>query len=366
MSHLLQVKDVRDHRIENRMESFFLAETAKYLYLLFDPDNFLHNTGGHGELIHTPSGECVISAGGYIFNTEAHPLDLAAIHCCSAEKKEAEAILQSFHDNLNLLELLDIGLETESKKIGKKLYKRKKQEKQNLPEFKMDTVESEITKTNSEAVTLGNINPDNSLNTTDTPSFISEALPLGKLSDETIEELMGPSDSESREMSGSQTEDHQVSVEPPLSSNIGAKSAVQDQLPSDIESQDLTNTDSEPQNEVESQSETQSQPQSQSETQPSTSSGQSVKIYSEEITLETGRKKQTFELAQQILDLFSSVGSKVTEQIVKKPNMSDLYAALANYSIAISFKPHIMRCPAQPFHSRLSVWGEMFEDVPAF
>jgi hypothetical protein len=27
------------------MESFFLAETTKYLYLLFDPDNFIHNPG---------------------------------------------------------------------------------------------------------------------------------------------------------------------------------------------------------------------------------------------------------------------------------------------------------------------------------
>ncbi|KAK7884738.1 hypothetical protein WMY93_027861 [Mugilogobius chulae] len=31
------VKDLRDHQLDNRMESFFLAETIKYLYLLFDP-----------------------------------------------------------------------------------------------------------------------------------------------------------------------------------------------------------------------------------------------------------------------------------------------------------------------------------------
>lgn len=37
------------------MESFFLAETAKYLYLLFSPD---HD----------------ISLDRYVFNTEAHPL----------------------------------------------------------------------------------------------------------------------------------------------------------------------------------------------------------------------------------------------------------------------------------------------------
>ena len=41
------VKDVRDHTLEDRMESFFLAETTKYLYLLFDVDN---------EIIHKPKG----------------------------------------------------------------------------------------------------------------------------------------------------------------------------------------------------------------------------------------------------------------------------------------------------------------------
>lgn len=76
------IKNVRDHRKEDRMESFFLAETTKYLYLLFDPDNFLNNNGGHGEVIETPNGECVIEAGGYIFNTEAHPIDPAALRCC--------------------------------------------------------------------------------------------------------------------------------------------------------------------------------------------------------------------------------------------------------------------------------------------
>ena len=45
------------------MESFFLAETTKYLYLMFDPDNFIHNTGGTGAVVNTPSGQCIIDAG---------------------------------------------------------------------------------------------------------------------------------------------------------------------------------------------------------------------------------------------------------------------------------------------------------------
>lgn len=78
----MQIKNVRDHRTEDRMESFFLAETTKYLYLLFDPENVLNNNGGTGTIIDTPNGECIIEAGGYVFNTEAHPIDTGALNCC--------------------------------------------------------------------------------------------------------------------------------------------------------------------------------------------------------------------------------------------------------------------------------------------
>ncbi|XP_031340524.1 ER degradation-enhancing alpha-mannosidase-like protein 2 isoform X2 [Photinus pyralis] len=82
------IKDVRDHRKEDRMESFFLAETTKYLYLLFDTENFIHNQGDHGVVVNTPNGECIIEAGGYIFNTEAHPIDPSALYCCHDKPKE--------------------------------------------------------------------------------------------------------------------------------------------------------------------------------------------------------------------------------------------------------------------------------------
>jgi len=65
------------------MESFFLAETVKYLYLLFDPKNFIHNDGDEYTTIQNPLGECTVYAGGYIFNTEAHPIDPSALHCCT-------------------------------------------------------------------------------------------------------------------------------------------------------------------------------------------------------------------------------------------------------------------------------------------
>ncbi|KAM4609763.1 ER degradation-enhancing alpha-mannosidase-like protein 2 [Polymixia lowei] len=88
------VKDLRDHMLDNRMESFFLAETVKYLFLLFDPAHFLHG-GGEGEGDWEEGGEggqCVLGAGGFIFNTEAHPLDPAALYCCSRHAHERQEL----------------------------------------------------------------------------------------------------------------------------------------------------------------------------------------------------------------------------------------------------------------------------------
>lgn len=70
------------------MESFFLAETTKYLYLLFDPDNFLNNDGSSGTVVQVLNGECIIDTGGYIFNTEAHPIDPAALRCCHKNQND--------------------------------------------------------------------------------------------------------------------------------------------------------------------------------------------------------------------------------------------------------------------------------------
>ncbi|XP_058057377.1 ER degradation-enhancing alpha-mannosidase-like protein 2 [Anopheles bellator] len=80
------IRNVQSHQQEDRMESFFLAETTKYLYLLFDPHNFIHNNGRVGSVVRGPNAEseCVFGAGGYIFNTEAHPIDPMALRCCEA------------------------------------------------------------------------------------------------------------------------------------------------------------------------------------------------------------------------------------------------------------------------------------------
>lgn len=82
------IKNVKDHRKQDTMESFFLAETTKYLYLLFDPDNFLNSDGGYGTVIETQNGECIIESS-YIFNTEAHPIDVGALKCCHDLPRES-------------------------------------------------------------------------------------------------------------------------------------------------------------------------------------------------------------------------------------------------------------------------------------
>lgn len=103
------IKSVLDHTLEDRMESFFLAETLKYLYLLFDENNFLHNKGGHGTVWKRRDAKghekfCILGAGGYVFNTEAHPVDIAALSCC--HRKEEDNKLLAFEGVFNLIDNL--------------------------------------------------------------------------------------------------------------------------------------------------------------------------------------------------------------------------------------------------------------------
>lgn len=96
------IHDVTNHKLSNRMESFFLAETTKYLYLLFDHDNFVHNDGSHGTVVNTARGECVIDSSGYVFNTEAHLIDMAVLDCC------AQPPTEQFSRVMNDLDLLNV------------------------------------------------------------------------------------------------------------------------------------------------------------------------------------------------------------------------------------------------------------------
>ncbi|CAF3835865.1 unnamed protein product [Rotaria magnacalcarata] len=77
------LKNVKDHQLDNRMESFFLAETIKYLYLIFDENNFLHANGEYATEHRTASGSCFLDTG-YVYNTEAHPIDIGSLDCCTS------------------------------------------------------------------------------------------------------------------------------------------------------------------------------------------------------------------------------------------------------------------------------------------
>lgn len=137
------------------MESFFLAETTKYLYLLFDPENFIHNTGQHGTIIKTPNGECVIDAGGYIFNTEAHPIDPAALHCCSQVPQ---------------MTLFDLGSITANKKLfqGDSLHDRRHQTLKKLKEHKNDDKRKGMKNTPDIVYSMSNNNNNENKSNTDT------------------------------------------------------------------------------------------------------------------------------------------------------------------------------------------------------
>ena len=94
---MFQILNVSSHNLEDRMHSYFLSETVKYLYLLFDEHNFIFNDldqgdgsgsgGGNDDRIPawtrlTPG--CQVGVGGYVFSTEAHPFNVGTIGCCHA------------------------------------------------------------------------------------------------------------------------------------------------------------------------------------------------------------------------------------------------------------------------------------------
>jgi hypothetical protein len=66
------LQDVRTGEKSDRMESFFLGETAKYLYLLFDPDHPLNSLDA-----------------AYVFTTEGHPLLIPKEKSTPARRKSA-------------------------------------------------------------------------------------------------------------------------------------------------------------------------------------------------------------------------------------------------------------------------------------
>ncbi|OAQ32327.1 glycoside hydrolase family 47 protein [Linnemannia elongata AG-77] len=70
------LKSVIDRKLEDRMESFALSETFKYLYLLFDEENILHQE---------------LKDSNFVFTTEGHVLALANKYLDLSRKNRREA-----------------------------------------------------------------------------------------------------------------------------------------------------------------------------------------------------------------------------------------------------------------------------------
>lgn len=105
------------------MESFFLAETTKYLYLLFDEDNFIHHDDGTADLHQAAHGECALPAGNFIFNTEAHPFDLGGVQCCATEKKNADKYAADMHASIDIPFLFGLTKDRDTFESGEPWYR---------------------------------------------------------------------------------------------------------------------------------------------------------------------------------------------------------------------------------------------------
>lgn len=289
------------------MESFFLAETTKYLYLLFDPDNFIHNNGSSGTVIQTPNGECVIDAGGYFFNTEAHPIDTAAVYCCSAAKKENDAILQSMHDNLDLLSLLDI-LDSTDNVIGEKLILKEK-ENSKKKKLKGET---------------GDMDPKELRNYKVEQEVRTEKVNQNTENKDKVKVEQIKNKSESTANDHDKSENSKFEMEN-----------------SELETKQLEN---------------------ESTDNISKNNDSPVK----KLTIKSKDAKQTAQPNMnslvQLLSLLS--GKEITtgkEEVEWIPDVNHLYQVMQVYSNIYKIKPELMVCKAQPFHMRWSVSGEMFE-----
>jgi hypothetical protein len=52
-------------------------------------------------------GECLIETGFYVFNTEAHPIDGAALDCCMTLKSQNNEPLKTLFDTIDLKTILE-------------------------------------------------------------------------------------------------------------------------------------------------------------------------------------------------------------------------------------------------------------------
>ncbi|KAF9935279.1 alpha mannosidase-like protein [Linnemannia zychae] len=73
------IKSVIDRKLEDRMESFALSETFKYLYLLFDEENILHQELKDSNFVFTTEGHILALANKYLDQARNNGTD-SAVH----------------------------------------------------------------------------------------------------------------------------------------------------------------------------------------------------------------------------------------------------------------------------------------------
>ena len=294
-----------------------------------------------------------------MFNTEAHPIDSAALYCCSAEKKQHDKVLQDFHDNVDLLALLDI-VESEDDMFSMDMLPESSQKSINPPKKKpfepnLDTLAVDVPVPPS-TMTV-NIQPSFT-SVTETGSTLSETVAQGMQSDQTnmpeksVNVLLKLDEGKA-----------QVEVENTLKT---ASQNVEQKLEDMVKMSGGSNIDVTVDKILSSLREI------------GGNLFKNVKVVEEKNQANMGSKdKMTQSPLQGILNLASGLNfvsgmnsSNEKEDInVCKPE-DQLYEEqkqlierqneLRDELYRRSYIQRLFTCPAQPFHSRLSLMGEMF------
>jgi len=351
------------------MESFFLAETTKYLYLLFDPDNFIHNNGSTGTVIQTPNGECVIDAGGYFFNTEAHPIDVASVYCCSAQKKEDDKVLQKMHDNLDLLALLDIVEPVDTvrgtkwKTLKEELERQKKEEERKKKEKEAKHLDNNVdNKKESNSEDIKQVSQNSvKLQSKESPQSADKTVIDNKDSSTSTSEDLSTEGNNNQNDDNDSKKDHTKNEEELVSmiiQNVTQRDA------SDTEKENVKNSNKVNKVQLQNIENTQA-----TTNQPVNLKSQRVDSTNINIkhtdTKTKVKTKNTIRSATANLEkIFTFLLDKFGNTDVKErsPDVFNLYHLMQYYPLSYHLKPELMTCPAQPFHMRVSVNGEMFED----
>ncbi|XP_014291651.1 ER degradation-enhancing alpha-mannosidase-like protein 2 [Halyomorpha halys] len=300
------IKDARDHTQENRMESFFLAETTKYLYLLFDPENFIHNDGSSGKVHVLPSGrQCVLDAGGYIFNTEAHPIDPGALRCCYEWKEEKDFWKKSKNSKGDIL-----SSRKKEKKVGTENSSSKRYEENETSETSKLIVQGADENFQNQSNDHFEVTDEDDSN--DGKSSLSEEVEKLSKHTETLNHLLNIVKASHESVSIKRENGNEKSGEDgPTFSQNSSESPVLEWPPNSTLSQ------------------------------PSTSE----------------REESLPEYVRELVGLKSAKKEFDPQQLLESIRTSSVDASLNSLS-----KYQLLTCPAQPFHIRLTIAGEFIEE----